>query len=124
MAWTDFPCKEWTGYRRNGYGRASRDGRLVSIHRWTWEQQHGPLPRSVFVLHRCDNPPCYEIEHLFLGTQFDNMRDMAAKRRSNSQKKTHCPKGHEYNEANTRIYRGRRHCRQCDRDRRSPPKET
>jgi len=51
--------------------------------------------------------------HLFVGDQFDNMKDCFSKKRFYAQSITHCPKGHEYNEGNTRMYRGRRNCRTC-----------
>jgi hypothetical protein len=77
-------CIEWTGRRhRSGYGqgRIPGDRRLRQAHRLTWEQERGPIPDGMYVLHRCDNPPCVNVEHLFLGTQFDNMRDAKAKGR-------------------------------------------
>ena len=48
-------------------------------HRWAWEQAHGPIPDGMQVLHRCDNPPCINVAHLFLGTPADNMADRDAK---------------------------------------------
>lgn len=79
-------CWTWTGKTiRGGYGdfRVSVDGRLRHIiaHRWAWEDAHGPIPSGMLVLHRCDNPPCVNPAHLFLGTQQDNMDDQAAKGR-------------------------------------------
>ena len=76
------PCKVWTrSTSRAGYGRAWRGGKVVDIHRWTYEQAKGPLPAGMCVLHHCDNPPCYELEHLFAGTKGNNSRDMAEKNR-------------------------------------------
>lgn len=46
------------------------------------EQVTGPLPAGVNVLHHCDNPPCFRFDHLFLGTQADNVADMVAKGRA------------------------------------------
>ena len=76
------PCIVWTGARTSaGYGMRRRGGRPVYLHRTVWEEVHGPIPAGMFVCHHCDNPPCYNVEHLFLGTAADNNRDMYAKGR-------------------------------------------
>ena len=79
-------CWLWTGPRNraDGYGslsRGSRDAGHVYAHRLSWEIHHGPTPAGLLVLHHCDNPPCVNYTHLFLGTQADNLRDMDAKDR-------------------------------------------
>lgn len=62
------PCVEWTGCRdKDGYGVGRLDGRKQPAHRVAWQQAHGPIPVGLLVLHRCDNPPCINVEHLFLG---------------------------------------------------------
>ena len=83
------PCLEWQGaLDHHGYGRlSSRSGRAgnpESAHRVAWEMAHGPIPDGMNVLHRCDNPPCVNVEHLFLGTMKDNTRDMMAKGRQSA----------------------------------------
>lgn len=71
-------CWEWQGYRDPvGYGRICR----TLMHRHAWKLAHGDIPVGLCVLHRCDNPPCVNVDHLFLGTQADNLRDMTAKGR-------------------------------------------
>lgn len=76
-------CWMWTGSvtRYGGYGQVWIDGGVLLIHRLAWELTHGPIPDGLKVLHDCDNPPCCNSEHLFLGTQADNMADMRAKGR-------------------------------------------
>lgn len=57
---------------------------MTGAHRVAWELTHGPIPDGLNVLHDCDNPPCVNPEHLFLGTQVDNSKDMDAKGRRNN----------------------------------------
>lgn len=77
----DTPCEEWTGARVRGYGRKKVNGRMVSVHRLVWERAHGPIPPGVIIMHICDNPPCFNVEHLKAGTYADNTRDMMLKGR-------------------------------------------
>jgi hypothetical protein len=57
-------------------------------HRLAWMLVHGDIPDGLMVLHRCDNPPCCNVDHLFLGTRADNMHDMSVKGRARVQKFT------------------------------------
>jgi hypothetical protein len=83
-------CQVWTGSTHSfGYGwirLGGRKGRTLLVHRVAYEERHGPIPDGLFVLHRCDNPPCVADEHLFLGTAADNAHDMCSKGRHWSQK--------------------------------------
>lgn len=75
-------CLVWTGGTFDtGYGTFQMRGHQWHTHRLAWILRHGPIPKGMFVLHRCDNPPCAEDNHLFLGTQRDNMIDRDLKGR-------------------------------------------
>lgn len=75
-------CWEWTGARLPwGYGRMQKNGHLVGSHCVAYELAYGSVPKGYFVLHKCDNPPCCNPSHLFLGTNQDNMNDMISKGR-------------------------------------------
>lgn len=76
-------CWLWTGYvDPAGYGKMSFNLKPSFAHRISWLIAHGALDSKVFVLHACDNPRCVRPDHLFLGTQKDNMRDMHRKGRA------------------------------------------
>jgi hypothetical protein len=75
-------CWEWSAARSHyGYGKLTYLGRSRIAHRMAWEFAFGPIPAGLFVLHHCDNPPCVRPDHLFLGTQADNIRDKISKGR-------------------------------------------
>jgi hypothetical protein len=73
---------------RRRYGQFSVDGKAVLAHRFSYALVHGPILDGLHVLHRCDNPPCVNPTHLFLGTNADNMRDREAKGRGNQPRGT------------------------------------
>jgi hypothetical protein len=72
-------CIEWTGGKCNGYGRIGIDGKTIIVSRLVWELEKGVISDGLCVLHKCDNPPCFNVEHLFLGTKLDNSVDAARK---------------------------------------------
>ena len=79
------PCEIFRGSKLPaGYGTLCRPGERRSryAHREAYEKAHGPIPKGMFVLHRCDNPPCINPTHLFLGTAKDNSDDSHAKGRA------------------------------------------
>lgn len=76
-------CWLWTGeLAGKGYGRMKFAGVREHAHRMSWEFANGPVQAGLLVLHKCDTPACVRPDHLFLGTQKDNMRDMHAKGRA------------------------------------------
>lgn len=76
-------CWEWQGARMPlGYGNVNVGKNVtMSSHVVAWLLTSGPIPDGMRVLHRCDNPPCCRPDHLFLGTQLDNMLDASRKGR-------------------------------------------
>lgn len=139
------PCWMWNAYRnRNGYGMfglapVAINGvwRYVLAHRWLFEQVKGPIPTGMELDHLCRVPACVNPDHLESVTHTENMRraelatgsaarhgrarvaagfEVPAARFQRS--KTHCPRGHAYDEKNTHVSRSnRRTCRACARER-------
>lgn len=116
--------------RDDRYSYFTVDGSLVPAHRYAWERENGPVPDGLVVDHvhkaGCRSKACVNTAHLEPVTQSENilrgclpqvMRDKAALI-------THCPKGHAYDEANTRVYKNNRRCRACARDRERAKRET
>lgn len=114
-------CWPWNGPRwKGGYGRFQiglgyPKSKTMVASRVAWLLTNGVFHEGMQVCHKCDNPICVNPNHLFIGTQTDNLRDCAAKKRSVNSAKTHCPRGHEYSPENT-FYQAngtQRACRLC-----------
>ncbi len=91
----DTGCVLYTGFANvQGYclvhRRGTRNGTML-VHRLAYEQAHGPIDAGLNVCHKCDTRNCVNPEHLFLGTQKDNLRDMFRKGRARPRGKTTAP---------------------------------
>lgn len=104
-----------TWWDKDGYGRTSDH---LLMHRASYERHVGQIPEGMLVCHKCDTPACVNPEHLFLGTNRDNILDMVSKGRHYETKRTHCPHGHAYSGSNVRVNnRGQRLCITCTKAR-------
>lgn len=117
-------CWEWQGARNeHNYGGVSVNGKWRKAHQVAWELAHGERPEGACVCHRCDNPPCVNPAHLFLGSQIENIQDMHNKGRARGgspirprNTKTHCPQNHPYEGDNLIVTKeGYFRCRTCVR---------
>ncbi len=110
-------CSHWIwvgGEISTGYGCLSVNKKSALAHITSWELHRGPIPEGLYTLHKCDIPLCVNPEHLFLGTQKDNIRDLVEKGRHPGSLKTHCKRGHEFTPENTKITTyGSRSCKTC-----------
>jgi len=75
-------CLEWIGnLDKDGYGLIRDGGKRLRTHRVAWMLHYGETP-TLNVLHKCDNPRCCRVDHLFLGTNADNVADKVSKGRA------------------------------------------
>ena len=104
------PCWLWTGARiRKGYGVFWLNGKNIRASHFT----SGRTTEEI-VMHKCDNPPCVNPDHLIPSTQKRNMQDCVEKGRQRNTKKTHCIRGHDLSGDNLKIDNlGRRVCVEC-----------
>lgn len=85
-------CWNWKASRNyKGYGNfytslGNSKDQHHSAHRFSWELHNGEIPDGLFVCHKCDNPSCVNPNHLFLGTNQNNMQDMSLKGRTGTKK--------------------------------------
>jgi hypothetical protein len=109
-------CWEWTAAMTYGYGAigaGSGSRRTLKAHRVMWEWFNGPIPEGLHILHRCDNRRCVRPDHLYPGTDADNVRDMWERGRAViwQRGRDHCFRGHPWDYVAPDGERGCRTCR-------------
>lgn len=117
----DQGCWVWQGTCHlppREYGQMYYRGKQWRTHRLSYFLHKGPIAKGMAVCHSCDNQRCCNPEHLWLGTQRDNLVDSIVKKRHRCARATQCPKGHPYDAKNTYVDKGgARHCKECARAR-------
>jgi hypothetical protein len=102
-------CWQWKGATyTKGYGEIGDGKRAIGAHRVSWKLYYGYVPKGLCVLHRCDNPPCTNPKHLFLGTRGDNNRDKVKKWRHLYGEKHHATTLSQTQVAQIKKYGGQR----------------
>lgn len=112
-------CWEWTGFvnPKTGYGHCRNEfGQTDLIHRVMYKLMVGSIPDGLDIGHKCNNRICGNPSHLKPMTKVENTHWSDTTAHLNSLK-THCLKGHEYNDSNTMNRRGSRFCRTCEVER-------
>lgn len=119
-------CAVWTGRLNYGYGQFRVKGRKVRVHRFAYETFVGPIPEGLELDHLCRNRACVGVlpggtvlNHLEPVTRLVNVRRgiAGAVNGARQRAKTHCKRGHPFDEANTYVdSHGWRYCRACDRE--------
>lgn len=74
-------CWLWKASTRAGYGSFKLNGKVIFAHRFSYELANNGIDKDLMVCHKCDNPLCVNPDHLFLGTNSDNMKDCYSKGR-------------------------------------------
>ena len=127
-------CWLWIGFLNpSGYGILNLRGRPTRAHRLSYEVHRGPIPPGLQLDHLCRVRCCVNPDHLEPVTNAENARrspligrapgsrlaslQARMRRREQQMAMTHCHAGHQFSTENTRVYAGRRHCRECARER-------
>ncbi len=113
------PCHVYRGGKdSNGYGLVRADNKNTRAHQYVWVKEIGPIPEGLVIDHQCRNRGCCNTDHLRAVTHQVNMTEnIVGASWQLGKAKTHCLRGHCYNEENTIISKmGTRQCRACHRE--------
>ena len=108
-------CWLWRGTHIKGYGMFRIDNRRQRATRVSLRLAGIVVPKGLIVCHHCDTPACVRPDHLYIGTQMQNIADRERRGHNYHSNLTECPHGHPYDEANTWHHNGSRRCRTCHR---------
>ena len=109
-------CHVWTGATTSsGYGTVTRLGRSIMTHRVAYELMFGSIPEPLVIDHLCRNRLCANPRHMEPVTSGENVLRGVSPSARNA-RMTECDLGHSFDDENTYVARGRRHCRTCRRD--------
>ncbi len=111
-------CWLWDGpVDGRGYAKHVRGNTHRLAHRVAYAETHGEIPAGMLLCHRCDVRLCVNPDHMFIGTQIDNMQDMSKKGRHFRFGQTHCKRGHELTPDNIYIQQNKNSisqiCKRC-----------
>lgn len=105
-------CWTWTGAHSEDRPHVKWGGKVQLVYRVVWELLVGPLPEGITLDHLCLNPSCVNPDHLEPVTMAENRR----RAHTHNRNRTHCKRGHEFTEDNTRTHGGSRQCKTCKSD--------
>lgn len=113
-----YGCRLWLGHRdKDGYGTIVVNSKRIKAHRFAYIQEYGEIPEGCVIDHYiCDNPSCVEVSHLKATSQKNNTLRSEKTITGKNSRKTHCPKGHFYEEHGKRDSAGRRICYICRKE--------
>jgi hypothetical protein len=117
VAGLDGPCHVYSrGKQTDGYGTTTYNGKLITAHRYLWIKENGPISGNLELDHMCRVRACCNIRHLRLVTHRINMMENSNSPVVGFAARTHCSKGHPFNQENTILTDpARRRCRTCER---------
>lgn len=111
------PCRIFSGGKNSdGYGEVRFNGKMTKVHVYVWTLKNGPVPDDLEIDHVCRVRPCCNVDHLRAVTHKVNVTEnIVGVNWQLMLAKTHCHRGHPFDEANTRVTKRGRVCRECER---------